>query len=107
MEKSLLKKGFLIKNTTIITVMRLFGTVTGFILDAVILALLGLGLQTDAFFIASTIPFLITSVMREQVTVLQPIFVRTRTLNGVDESWRTLPKFNTRVQYSGGITPGR
>jgi len=62
------EKSLLIQKTSVITLCRATGVVTGLLLDALILAVFGLGKETDAFFAALTIPFLIDGVLSVQFT---------------------------------------
>lgn len=68
---------YLIKNASISTFWRTLGTVSGAILDAVILANFGLGAETDALFASLAIPTLITSALDIQSPkILVPAFTR-------------------------------
>lgn len=59
-----------------ISLCRVGGIVTGFFLDALILAYYGMGKETDAFFVAIAFPFLITSTLDIQAPkVLVPILI--------------------------------
>src|SRR5205814_7217398 len=62
------EKRYLIRNTSIVSVCRSVGVLTGLILDAVILASFGLGIETDAFFAALAIPFMIDGSRSTQFT---------------------------------------
>ena len=60
-----------------------FGIVTSVLLDAVVIALFGMGRQTDAYFIAVTIPTVIITILLLQATrVVQPVFMRKRRAEG-------------------------
>ncbi len=68
-----------------------FGIVTSVVLDAIVVAMFGLGLQTDAFYIANTIPMAIITVMMLQATrVVQPLFIGKRSSEGDAGGWRYL-----------------
>jgi putative peptidoglycan lipid II flippase len=56
-----------------------FGIVAAVVLDAIVIAMFGMGRQTDAFYIAYTIPSVIITVMMLQATrVVQPLFISKR-----------------------------
>ena len=59
---------YLIKNTSIVSVCRGAGVLTGMLLDAIILASFGIGHETDAFFVALAIPILIDGTLGIQLT---------------------------------------
>ena len=68
-----------------------FGLVTGVLVDAIVIAVLGMGWQTDAYFIALTIPLIITNILVLQVhRVIQPIFISKRETEGEAASWNYL-----------------
>jgi putative peptidoglycan lipid II flippase len=68
---------YLIRNASISTFWRTLGTVSGAVLDAVILAHFGLGAETDALFASLAIPTLITSALDIQSPkILIPAFTR-------------------------------
>jgi len=65
-----------------------FGIITSVLLDALTMGLFGLGSQTDAYFIAITIPTLLITIMTLQATrVVQPIFISRRENVGEAEAW--------------------
>ena len=65
-----------------------FGIVTSVLLDAIIMGLYGMGWQTDAYFIAITIPMVAITVIALQATrVVQPIFISKRQSEGENEAW--------------------
>ena len=65
-----------------------FGIVTSVLLDAVVIALFGMGRQTDAYFIAVTIPTVIITILLLQATrVVQPVFMRKRRAEGEAAGW--------------------
>src|SRR5439155_6411600 len=67
------------------------GIVTGVLLDAIIMGLFGLGWQSDAYFIAITIPMLVITIITLQATrVIQPLFISKRQSEGEDEGWSFL-----------------
>lgn len=66
---------YLIRNASTVSICRAGGVVSGFFLDALILARFGVGSATDAFFAALAIPFLIGSILNTQSAyVLVPVF---------------------------------
>src|SRR5437867_2046202 len=65
---SLGSKKYLVEKTRTVLIWRATGVLTGFVLDAAILAWFGMGNQTDAFFAALAIPFLIDSTLSVQFT---------------------------------------
>jgi putative peptidoglycan lipid II flippase len=70
-------KEYLIKNIRTVTIFRVLGVFSGFILDAFILGKFGLERSTDAFFVALTIPLIIVNVFDSQgANVLVPIFIK-------------------------------
>src|SRR6266851_1404458 len=65
-----------------------FGIITSVLLDALTMGLFGMGWQTDAYFIAITIPILLITIMTLQATrVVQPIFIGRRENVGDSEAW--------------------
>jgi putative peptidoglycan lipid II flippase len=65
-----------------------FGIVSSVLLDALIMGLFGMGWQTDAYFIAITIPMLLNTIIALQATrVIQPIFISKRETVGDSEAW--------------------
>lgn len=68
---------YLIKNASISTFWRGLGIVSGAVLDAVILARFGLGIETDALFAGLAIPTLVTSALDLQAPkILVPALTR-------------------------------
>ncbi|HEX4997631.1 MAG TPA: lipid II flippase MurJ [Terriglobia bacterium] len=68
-----------------------FGTVSSIILDAIVVARFGMGNQTDAYFIATTIPIVIMTVLVLQATrVVQPIFLAKRESESSEAGWEYL-----------------
>jgi len=68
-----------------------FGIVTGVVLDAIVVATYGMGKQTDAYYIASTIPMAIISLFGLFGTrVVLPIFIRKRSTEGDAAGWKYL-----------------
>src|SRR5947209_11085399 len=65
-----------------------FGIVTSVLLDAMIMGLFGMGWQTDAYFIAITVPTLLITILALQATrVVQPVFISKRETSGETEAW--------------------
>jgi putative peptidoglycan lipid II flippase len=65
-----------------------FGVVTSVVLDAIVIALFGMSRQTDAYFIAVTVPMLIINILNLQATrVIQPIFISKRQTHGEQDGW--------------------
>jgi putative peptidoglycan lipid II flippase len=64
------------------------GVVTSVVLDAIVIALFGMSRQTDAYFIAVTLPMLIINILNLQATrVVQPLFISKRQTLGLQEGW--------------------
>src|SRR5690242_10734645 len=64
------------------------GVLTSVLLDAVVIALFGMGKQTDAYFIAITIPQVIITILILQATrVVQPLFITKRQSAGDVAAW--------------------
>jgi putative peptidoglycan lipid II flippase len=73
-----------------------FGVATSVVVDAVVIAMFGLGWQTDAFFIAVTLPMIAVTVMVLQATrVVQALFIRKRESEGEAASWAYLNLITT------------
>jgi putative peptidoglycan lipid II flippase len=84
-------RGYLARNAAIISGMSFIGILLGLVLDAVIVAVLGLGAETDAFFVACAIPVIIVSLVQLQAKkVLLPLFIHLREAKGEHEAWRFL-----------------
>jgi putative peptidoglycan lipid II flippase len=65
-----------------------FGVVTSVLLDAIVIALFGISQQTDAYFIAVTLPMLFINILNLQATrIIQPIFIGKRQTNGEQDGW--------------------
>jgi len=76
-------RSYLIDKTRVVLIWRGAGVVSGFLLDAAILAWFGMGTQTDAFFAALTIPFLIDGTISVQFTqVIVPMLAGVRQKGG-------------------------
>jgi putative peptidoglycan lipid II flippase len=68
-----------------------FGIVAGVALDVLVVALFGMGRQTDAYYIANTIPMAIITLLVLQATrVVQPILIRKRDTEGPESGWNYL-----------------
>src|SRR5438128_2416167 len=90
------EKRYLIRNTSIVSVCRSVGVLTGLILDAVILASFGLGNETDAFFAALAIPFMIDGTLSIQFTqVLVPLLASIEKESGMATAWGFLSNLIT------------
>ena len=84
-------RGYLVRNATIISVMSFLGILTGLVLDALIVAFLGLGAETDAFFLAYAIPFIFITLLGLQAKkVLLPLFINMKETKGECEAWHFL-----------------
>jgi len=59
-------RGYLARNAAIISIMSFTGVLLGLVLDALIVAVFGLGAETDAFFVACTIPLIIAALIQLQ-----------------------------------------
>jgi putative peptidoglycan lipid II flippase len=89
-------QSFLLQKTIVISFANLLGTGLGLALDAAILMKLGLGAQTDAYFVAAVIPVAVFTVLSIQTTnVLQPLFIQTSAADGPAEAWRFLNRVLT------------
>ena len=78
-------------NASLITVLRGFGVASGLVLDAVVAGFFGLGHQTDAYFAALAVPYLIASTVETQAAkVLVPFFAQGFERNGREATWSQL-----------------
>src|SRR5580704_8916694 len=69
----------------------LLGMVTGVVVDAIVIAMFGLGWQTDAYYISFTIPYVLITIMNLQSTrVVQALFIARREKQGEAEAWSYL-----------------
>lgn len=76
MDKNITTINYLIKNSSITSFFSGCSFLLSLLLDGLILTYFGLGIETDAFFIALSIPMLITSTLEEQLQkVMVPIFI--------------------------------
>src|SRR6266487_7192345 len=67
------------------------GIATGVLLDAIIMGMFGLGSQSDAYFIAITIPLVAITIMSLQASrVIQPLFISKREREGEKQAWSFL-----------------
>jgi len=74
---------YLVRKTGIVSVCRVVGVLSGLVLDAGILAFFGLGQQTDTFFAALAIPFMIDAILTVQFTqVIIPMVAGVRKKSG-------------------------
>lgn len=84
------------ENAFITTASASLGVVASVILDALVMAVFGLSSVTDAYFVASTIPMVVTTVMALQASkVVLPMFINTREQFGEAEGWKLLNLFIT------------
>src|SRR5262249_39006560 len=61
------------------------------VVDALVLALFGLGWTTDAYFVASTLPLVLgTTLVLLASTVVQPLFIHARNQEGERPGWLVL-----------------
>src|SRR5438876_8857675 len=68
-----------------------FGIVTSIVLDAIVVAVFGMGRPSDAYFIANTIPTILITLFTLQATrVIQPVFVNKRQAGGDEAGARYL-----------------
>src|SRR5262245_16918654 len=59
--------------------------------DALVLALFGLGWMSDAYFLATTVPLTLTTALTVQAwVVVQPLFIHERESAGEQSGWRVL-----------------
>ena len=87
---------YLFKNASIVAMLSLAGTVSGFILDALILSLFGMGHLTDALAAALTVPLIIGGVIKIQVPkLLIPVFTEHRVHHGESRAWDLLSSLVT------------
>jgi putative peptidoglycan lipid II flippase len=67
------------------------GIVTGIVLDAMVVAIFGMGRQTDSYYVAITIPMAIITVLILQATrVVQPLLIAKRKALGDEGGWQYL-----------------
>ena len=89
-------RSYLLNNFSTITFCRGFGTISSFILDATILSYFGLNWKTDAFFVAYTVPLLITSTLELQITnVLVPTITQWEKEKGKPDTFKHVNNFTT------------
>src|SRR5947207_4375714 len=89
-------KNYLIRKTGVVSTGRAVGVLSGLILDAVILAVFGLGKEMDAFFAALAIPILIDGTLSIQFTqVLVPILASVQKETGQRSAWDFLSNMIT------------
>ena len=61
------------------------------VVDALVLAIFGLGWTTDAYFLATTVPLALTPVLTVQAwVVVQPLFIHARENEGEQSGWPVL-----------------
>ena len=87
---------YLIRNASITSLLRGTAVLSGFILDAIILAYFGLGKETDALFASMAIPLLISSALDNQAPkVLVPVIAHSFEKDGEEATWDLLRKIIT------------
>jgi putative peptidoglycan lipid II flippase len=95
----------LVRHSAIISFFSGLGVLSGLVVDLIIAAIFGIGLETDAFFLAATIPLLlpvIMSVSAEQALV--PQFANTRIERGTAVTWQMFSiLFNYSVVVFAGV----
>jgi len=78
-----------IKNSVVISAFKTLGYASTLMIDMAIAARFGLSAETDAFFIAFTLPRLVTSIlMIGASSVLIPVFTKVGIHDGIDRLWR-------------------
>jgi putative peptidoglycan lipid II flippase len=86
---------YLFRNAKNITICRVLATASGLLLDTVVLATFGLGVETDSFFAALAIPQLVTAVLEVQApNVLVPVLTALNT-GTAEGAWRLLGTLST------------
>lgn len=96
MDLKALDKNYLVKNVSMTSVARGAGIVSGLTLDALILTYFGLGRETDAYFVALMIPFLICTTLEIQLPkVLVPVVTNGIRNEGTERTFRLLGNFIT------------
>jgi putative peptidoglycan lipid II flippase len=84
-------KRYIFKNASITASLSALGTVSGLVLDALILGVFGAGSRTDALFVALTVPLIITSVFSIQSPkILIPVFSEYFRHHREPEAWQLL-----------------
>src|SRR5512137_742392 len=79
------------KNAGIVSILSFFALLSGVVADSIIVAAFGLGMETDAFFIASLVPVAAITILHFQAgNVIQPVFIHAWNTEGHDEAWRFL-----------------
>ena len=82
---------YLFKNASIITILSGAGVACGLALDALILAVFGVGTQTDAYFAALALPLLIVNTLAIQgPKVLIPVITQSLGQQGREATWDLL-----------------
>ena len=68
-----------------------FGVVTGIVLDMLVVNLFGLSPETDAYYVAITIPLAVVTILMLQATrVVQPMLIAKRQSGGDSDGWKYL-----------------
>jgi putative peptidoglycan lipid II flippase len=93
------------KNTAVISILKTFGFVSTILIDITVAARFGFSQETDAFFLAFTIPKLIMSILLVSMNaVLVPIFTRVMMKDGADKLWRVVSNLtNINLLALGGV----
>jgi putative peptidoglycan lipid II flippase len=78
-----------VKDSVVISAFNSLGVVSAVLVDVLVAARYGMGAQTDAFFIALTVPQLMVTVLASTTRqVLVPLFSITRVEGGEEENWK-------------------
>ncbi|NIN68140.1 MAG: murein biosynthesis integral membrane protein MurJ [Anaerolineae bacterium] len=84
-----IRAGLVLKDSAVISTFNALGIASALLVDVVVAAKYGLGAETDAFFIALTIPQLLASILGTSINpVMVPLFSATRVQAGEEENWR-------------------
>jgi putative peptidoglycan lipid II flippase len=79
------------KNAGTVSLLSFCALLSGVVADSIIVAAFGLGMETDAFFIASLVPVAAITILHFQAgKVIQPVFIHALNTEGHDEAWRFL-----------------
>jgi putative peptidoglycan lipid II flippase len=89
---------YLIRNASVTSILRGTAVLTGFVLDALILAYFGIGKETDALFASMAIPLLIFSALDNQAPkVLVPVLTHSFEKDGPEATWDLMRKIITVI----------
>lgn len=82
---------YLFKNAGIISLLSGAGVASGLVLDALILAVFGVGVQTDAYLAALALPLLVVNTLAIQgPKILIPVFTQSLVEDGRETAWGLL-----------------